>query len=76
MQLARDEEYAEIGLKALSDDLLNRQVKVNVEYKTGGISFVSSLDGNDADVGKTLIREGLLMAEKKGGRRVAKLVRG
>jgi len=73
-QLARDEEYAEIGLKALSDDLLNRQVKVNVEYKTGGISFVSILDGNDADVGKGLIREGLLMAEKKGGRRVAKLV--
>jgi len=73
-QLAKDEENAGLGLEALKDDLLDKTVKVNVEYKIGSTSYVSLLDGNESDVGKSLIRDGLLMAEKRGGRRVAKLV--
>jgi len=73
-QLARDEENASLGLDALKEDLLDKTVKLNVEYKIGTTSYVSLLDGNEQDVGKSLIREGLLMAEKRGGRRVAKLV--
>jgi len=73
-QLARDEEYAGLGLEALKDDLLDKTVKLNVEYKIGSTSYVSLLDGKEEDVGKSLIRDGLLMAEKRGGRRVAKLV--
>jgi len=74
-QLAQDEEYASLGLDALKEDLLDKQVKLNVEYKLGTVSYVSVVDAkSEDDIGKGLIAEGLLMAEKRGGRRVAKLV--
>ena len=58
----------------MKDDLLDRQFKLNVEYRVGGSAYVTLIDGEDNDAGKALIADGLLMAEKKGGRRVAKLV--
>jgi len=74
-QLAQDEENAALGLDALKEDLLDNTVKLNVEYKAGSVSYVSLVDAkSDADIGKALIAEGLLMAEKRGGRRLAKLV--
>jgi staphylococcal nuclease domain-containing protein 1 len=72
--LASDEEYAAQGIQAMKDDLLDRQFKLNVEYRIGGNAYVSLVDSEDNDVGKALIADGLLMAEKKGGRRLAKLV--
>merc|ERR1712142_256544 len=74
-QLAQDEEYAALGLDALKEDLMDKTVKLNVEYKLGSVSYVSIVDkASDQDIGKNLIAEGLLMAEKRGGRRVSKLV--
>ena len=58
----------------MKDDLLDHQFKLNVEYRIGGNAYVTLVDGDDNDAGKALIADGLLMAEKKGGRRLAKLV--
>ena len=60
-------------MDALKEDILNKSVKLNVEYRLGTAAYVSIMD-NDTDVGKSLILDGLMMAERRGGRRVAKLV--
>merc|ERR1719323_913171 len=75
LALPPDEEYAASGLKALKDDVLDRQVKINTEYKIGTLEFVTiSEASNSEDIGKNLVTDGLMMVEKKGGRRLAKLV--
>jgi staphylococcal nuclease domain-containing protein 1 len=58
----------------MREDLLEKTAKLNVEYRNAGQSFVSLTDANDQDVGRNLILDGLMLAEKKGGRRLAKLV--
>ena len=72
--MSLQEENATLGLDALKEDLLDKPVKMNVEYKIGTVPYVSIVDNNDQDIGKNLILDGLMMAEKKGGRRMAKLV--
>jgi len=52
--------------------LLDKTVKLNVEYKNGAESFVTALIG-DEDIGAGLIEDGLLMMDRKGGRKLAKL---
>ncbi len=42
--------------------------------RTGGESFVTAHIG-DEDIGKGLVDDGLLMVDKKGGRKLAKLVK-
>jgi len=75
LALPPDEEYAASGLRALKDDVLDRQVKINTEFKIGTQEFVTiSEASNSEDIGKNLVTDGLLMVEKKGGRRLAKLV--
>ena len=70
------EDYASQGIQAMKDDMLDRQFKMNVEYRVGGSAFVTLVDADNtsSDVGKNLIADGLMMAERKGGRRLAKLV--
>ena len=58
----------------MREDLLDKELKLNVEYKVGGQAYVSFSDSNGEDIGKNLILDGLMLAEKKGGRRLAKLV--
>merc|ERR1711981_511148 len=73
-QLCSDEDYANQGLKAMREDLLDKEMKLNVEYKVTGQEYVSLVDSNGEDIGKNLVLDGLMLAEKKGGRRLAKLV--
>ena len=69
------EDYASLGLKSLKEDVLDRKVKINVEYKVGNLDFVTITDiSNNDDIGKNLVADGLMMVEKKGGRRLAKVV--
>ena len=69
------EDYASLGLKSLKEDVLDRKVKINVEYKVGNLDFVTITDiSNNDDIGKNLVTDGLMMVEKKGGRRLAKVV--
>jgi staphylococcal nuclease domain-containing protein 1 len=74
---SHDEDYAAQGLKALREDLLDKQLNLNVEYRVGGTPYVSLSipdDDGEADVIKNLIFDGLLIVDRKGGRRMAKLV--
>ena len=58
----------------MREDLLDKEMKLNVEYKVTGQEYVSLVDSNGEDIGKNLVLDGLMLAEKKGGRRLAKLV--
>jgi len=75
-QLAPDEELAQMGIAGLKEDLLNNTVKLNHEYRMSGESFVTmaTATGKD-DIGMGLIHDGLLMVDKKGGRKLAKLLK-
>merc|ERR1719500_2038217 len=66
--LPPDEDLTAQGVQGLKEDLLDKTVKLNVEYKTGGESFVTAHIG-DEDIGKGLVEDGLLMVDKKGGRK-------
>jgi len=73
-QLPPDEDLTAQAVQGIKEDLLDKTVKLNVEYKTGGEAFVSAHIG-DEDIGKGLVEDGLLMVDKKGGRKLAKLVK-
>jgi staphylococcal nuclease domain-containing protein 1 len=75
-QLAPDEELAQMGIAGLKEDLLNNTVKLNHEYRMSGESFVTmaTATGKD-DIGMGLVHDGLLMVDKKGGRKLAKLLK-
>ena len=69
------EDYLAQGLAAMKEDLLDRTVNLNVEYRITGTPYVSLVDPqNNDDLIKNLVLDGLLMAEKRGGKRLAKLV--
>eukprot|EP00092_Neocalanus_flemingeri_P012907 GFUD01013906.1.p1 GENE.GFUD01013906.1~~GFUD01013906.1.p1 ORF type:complete len:911 (-),score=260.11 GFUD01013906.1:493-3225(-) len=72
--LPPDEDLTAQGVQGLKEDLLDKTVKLNVEYKTGGESFVTVHSGDD-DVGKGLVEDGLFMVDKMGGRKLSKLVK-
>jgi len=74
VRLPTDEELSGQGIQALKDDLLDKTVKINVEYKTGNDVFVTAHEG-DEDIGKGLIQDGLFLVDKKGGRKFAKMVK-
>merc|ERR1712080_164807 len=69
VSLPQDEELAAQGVQVLKEDILDKTVKLNVEYKTGGETFVSVHIG-DEDVGKNLLEDGLLLVDKKEGRKL------
>jgi len=74
VRLPTDEELSGQGIQALKEDLLDKTVKLNVEYKTGNDVFVTVHEGDD-DIGKGLIEDGLFLVDKKGGRKFAKMVK-
>lgn len=59
----------------MREDLLDRTLNMNVEYRISGESFVTlyTTDSNKMDVGKALVEDGLLMVDRKGGRKLASL---
>jgi len=72
--LAPDEELANMGVAGLKEDLLDKTVKLNTEYRSGGDAHVTIVDSvTKDDIVQGLIQDGLLMVEKKGGRKLAKL---
>ena len=68
------EEYAASGIAAIKEDLLDRKVKLNTEYKDGSLAYVTVFNDSNEDLGKNLIQDGLMMADKVRGRRFAKMV--
>jgi staphylococcal nuclease domain-containing protein 1 len=71
------EEYREEALRMLYEDVENRPLNLNVEYRQANISYVTLVDtiNNDEDIAKTLIREGLLLLENRREKKLQKLVR-
>jgi staphylococcal nuclease domain-containing protein 1 len=61
------------GLRTSLEEFHN-ELKLNVEYRVTGQAFVTFVDSNGDDIGKNLILDGLMLAEKKGGRKLATLV--
>lgn len=76
VQLPNDEEYKEEVIRALENDVKNRALNLNVEYRQGNVSYATLVDtaNNDEDIAKTLILEGLLMFENRREKRLQKLV--
>merc|ERR1739844_396292 len=74
MTLAPDEDYAASGIQALKEDLLDRKVKINTEYKDGNLGYVTVFNDSNDDLGKSLVQDGLMMVDKVRGRRLAKVV--
>ena len=59
----------------MKEDLLDRKVKINVEYKFGTTEYVTVFDAaSNEDLGKNIVLDGLMLVDKKGGRRLAKMV--
>ena len=59
----------------MREDLLDKTCNMNVEYRITGAPFATFFDPNsNEDIGKNLILDGLLMAEKKGMKKLTKLV--
>jgi len=73
--LPTDEDDKQAAVDAMYNDNLNKQCLLNVEYKRDGMDFVSLLfNDNKEDVAQAMLAEGLLLAEPRREKRLAKLV--
>lgn len=74
--LPTDEDDRKDAIKAFADDTLNKTLQLNVEYRISGAEHVTLFDSAaKSDVGKDLIGDGFLIAEKnKKDRRLQKLI--
>lgn len=71
------EDAKQDAVDALYNDILNRQMQLNVEYKSNGMDYVTLLgeDGEaSSDVGLSLVSEGYVLVENRKEKRLAKLV--
>lgn len=74
VSLPEDEEYRSMGIQELKADLLDQTLNMNVEYRLGTDTFVTLFTAEKKiDVGKALVEDGLLMVDKKVGRKLASL---
>ena len=56
-------------------DTLNKELQLNVEYRTGNVEAVTLLyKDSKEDVGQSLVAEGLVTVEKRKEKRLVKLV--
>lgn len=73
--LPADEDDKINAIDALYNDICNKQLQLNTEYKSGGIEYVTLLyPDSKEDVAQSLISEGLLLYENRKEKRLAKLV--
>ncbi|XP_062586352.1 staphylococcal nuclease domain-containing protein 1-like [Saccostrea cucullata] len=73
--LPSDEDFKADAVDAFYDEVANRQLSMNVEYKVGGLEYVSLLNPDTKDdIALKLISSGYLLAEKRREKRLAKLV--
>jgi len=75
VSLPQDEELAALGIQGLKEDLLDQEVNMNVEYRVGSDVYVTLSRESGEDIGKGLVQDGLLLVDRKGGRKLASLLR-
>lgn len=74
VSLPTDEEYRSMGIDELKADLLDQTLNMNVEYRVAGETFVTLFTvEKKLDIGKALVEDGLLMVDRKVGRKLASL---
>ncbi|XP_021917779.1 staphylococcal nuclease domain-containing protein 1 isoform X1 [Zootermopsis nevadensis] len=76
VQLPIDEDDKEEAIHAFRNDVQNRTLNMNIEYRLGNVSYATLVDpaNNDEDIAKTLILEGLILFENRTEKRLQKLV--
>lgn len=76
VKLPSDNEDKEEALRAFAEDVLNRKVNLNVELKqASGPSLATLHDpANNADIGKQLVADGLVLTDKRRERKLKELV--
>lgn len=74
--LPKDPEYAELAIKYLKEDTNVPKLLLNVEYKVPGSPPSATLvtEGQEEDIVKNLIADGLLIVTERRERRLNKLV--
>jgi len=72
VSLPDEEEYRSMGIEELKADLLDQTLNMNVEYRMGTDTYVTlyTLE-KKMDVGKALVEDGLLLVDRKAGRKLA-----
>merc|ERR1739846_59020 len=60
MTLAPDEDYAASGIQALKEDLLDRKVKINTEYKNVTLDYMTIFNDSYEYLGKNLVQNSLM----------------
>ncbi|XP_031552715.1 staphylococcal nuclease domain-containing protein 1-like [Actinia tenebrosa] len=73
IQLPKDPDQAIDSNREFQKRVVNQQFSLNVEYKSQGQEFVT-LMADTVDVGKALVAEGLVLAEKRKEKRLQKLM--
>lgn len=76
VQLPSDNEDKEEALRIFAEDVLNRTVKLNVELKpaTGPALATVHDPATNVDIGKQLVADGYVLAEKRRERKLKDLV--
>ncbi|XP_017771702.1 PREDICTED: staphylococcal nuclease domain-containing protein 1 [Nicrophorus vespilloides] len=76
VSLPKDVEYADLALKYMREDTMGRKLLLNVEYRVPGVPPCVTLmtEGQEEDIAKNLITDGLLLVEKRRERRLNKLM--
>ncbi|XP_037935636.1 staphylococcal nuclease domain-containing protein 1 [Teleopsis dalmanni] len=76
VQLPSDNEDKEEALRAFAEDVLNRKVQLNIELRPAtGPALVTVHDpATNVDIGKQLVADGLVLAEKRRERKLKELV--
>lgn len=73
--LPPDEDFKNDAEDAFYDEIANRQLNLNVEYKNGGLEYVSLVNPETKeDVAQKLVSSGFLLAERRREKRLAKIV--
>jgi len=74
--LSSDEDFISEAIHAVRHDTAEGVFLLNVEYKVGGLDFVTLADKTSKeDVAQNLVKEGLLLVENKKERRLQKLLK-
>ncbi|XP_030843744.1 staphylococcal nuclease domain-containing protein 1 isoform X1 [Strongylocentrotus purpuratus] len=75
VQLPKDEENRQDAIEAVQVSIMNNTYLANVEYRNGALEYVTLLTPEKKDdVAEGLLRDGLILAEKRREKRLAKLV--
>ncbi|XP_063402953.1 staphylococcal nuclease domain-containing protein 1-like [Mytilus trossulus] len=72
--LPPDEDAKQDALDQFYDSVVNKELKLNIEYRSGGNYVVLLYPDTDQDVAQGLISDGYLIVEKRKEKKLAKLV--